>query len=94
MKNTTIKSIKLDEYYRIEADVSSWSLIYEQESEELNDKGNPILSRKQSWHGTLPAALMWYVSETLKSCDSIDAVLNKLEDLEKRLTAICKGIKR
>ena len=88
------KTIKLDEYYRIEADASSWSLIYEQESEELNGKGNPIVSRTQNWHNTLPDALMWYVSETLKSCDSIDAVLEGIKDLETRLTAICEGIKR
>jgi len=80
--------MRLDENFTLENDTNCWTLVYAKISDQLNDKGNPIVSRGQTYHGSIKAALISYCDKALKPCESIVETLEKIDILEKKIQDI------
>lgn len=77
--------MKLDENYRIETDTNNFTLVYE--SKTFDEKKKKEVTSKDEWHyPDLKTALIKYVNQCLKPCESIKEVLIRISELEKSLT--------
>ena len=63
--------MKLDENFTLENDQNSWTLYYEENKGKLNKKGEPIISKNQTYHKNIQHALTAYIDKALKPCESV-----------------------
>lgn len=80
--------IRLDEFYTVEYDNTSWDLIYFKEGPETNDKGGLIKTRRASFHASLGAALRFYLNSSLKGSETIADVLNRIVEAENKMQTL------
>jgi hypothetical protein len=78
--------MKLDENYRIETDAYNYTLVYEcKKFDQLKKKE---IHSKAEWHyPELKHALVKYMNESLKTCESIKEVFLKIDELEKKIAS-------
>lgn len=77
--------MKLDKFYTVEPDASCWVLNYEKVGPDKNDKGELITSRNTSYHANLKQALSKYLDNTLKPCSTVEAVINRIDEVEEMI---------
>lgn len=78
--------ITLDKNYRIETNTYNYTLVQEEETEEINDKGNKIVTHN-TWHfPRLGMALKRYLNETLKKCPDVESILKRIDEVEKTIS--------
>ena len=79
--------IKLDENYTIDSDNYNWILRYEKTYEGKDKDGNPKeqTSTNETFHGSLKQCILEYINETGKWCDSLIAILDKLNEVEVKI---------
>ena len=76
--------IILDENYRVESDSLSHTLIQEEVTNDINPKtGKPTTINNRWYYPKLGGCLKKYLGETLKKCDTIQSVLNRIDEVEK-----------
>lgn len=84
-----MKTIKLDENYRIECDTYNYTLIQEEVTDKINKKtGKFEVTNNQWYYPFLKDALNKYKEQSLKTTGSLDKVLYKLEEIELKLETI------
>jgi len=81
-------TIKIDEFYRIESDLSSWNLVFEKEGEINNRTGKRKMSKEITYHANLKQALQKYCDENLKTCASIAEVVQKIDELNQKIESL------
>lgn len=79
--------IKLDENYTIDSDSYNWILRYERTYEGKDKLGNPKeqTSTEESFHANFKQCILEYINKTSKWCDSLVAILDKLNEVELKL---------
>jgi uncharacterized protein Yka (UPF0111/DUF47 family) len=78
--------IKLDDNFRIETDTHNWTLVYEEQTVATSGKhiGKTVTS-KDEWHyPSIVPCLKKYLDESLKYCESIMEILERIGELEQR----------
>lgn len=80
--------IKLDEFYTIEPDISSWNLRYEKVGPERNAKGELKVSKDMTFHPNIKHALETYADKVLKPCKSIGEVLAKIVETQELIRTV------
>lgn len=75
--------LKLDEYFRIEADTSSFVLKYECDTGRLNGKGEPIISRDQWYYPNIKLCLDGYVDKAIgvANFSSAEEIITKYDEV-------------
>lgn len=75
--------IILDKNFRIEPDTYCWQLVKEEEKEEISEvTGKPIVSKDKWFCTTIEDCLRRYKNETLKTSNSIEDLIIKLNEIE------------
>lgn len=78
--------IQLDENYLIETDSYNWTLRFESVRMELKDGKEKQIKSKDEWHyPNIKLCLKKYLDESLKDCPSIEDVLIRIGELEKKI---------
>jgi len=74
---------KIDDSYSVKSDANNFTLVKEQETDEVSEKTGKSVVSKDKWHyGSFKQCLLRYKEESLKTCDSVEQILSKLEELE------------
>lgn len=84
-------SLKIDENYRIEKDVSSWNLMFERIGEVNPKTGKRTVSRNVTYHANIKQALIKYCDEQFESCKTIADVIQKINELTAKIEAMDFG---
>ena len=74
-----MRTIQLDEDYRIEASENQWTLRFEKVGEINPTTGKPTISKNEFFHNTLENALKSYVDKKLKQGGEIFTEITKLQ---------------
>lgn len=82
--------IRLNEDYTIEPDTYGWALIRSEHREPEN--GTPYIFQEKWYFATIEQCLKKFIDSELKSEESINAVLDKLNELHETLKALCPRI--
>ena len=84
------KAMVIDNFYRIEYDSFNCILVFEKETDKVNDKsGKKEVARRKWYHSNIRQCLMTYINEELKVSGEIKDVLDKLDSLESLIKNIC-----
>lgn len=88
--------MRLDNFYSIETDQYNVILRYYKEGE-LNDKGNPIISKSESYFATVEQALQVYLNKCIKEAitpnSDVDAILSEIWAANKNISMILQSQK-
>lgn len=85
-----MKTIKLDENYHIEVDSENVCLKFRREKEVLKQGELKTVTEKNEWHSPrIELALKRYLHETQKECETINEVLERINEVEQ----IIKNVK-
>lgn len=82
--------MKIDDNYTIESDKYCWVLKYKSEGEINPNTGKKILSTNETYHPTIKAALKKYMDSKLKDSDTVENVLERLNEVEQIINKINK----
>ena len=84
------QKVQLDEYFYIEFDRHGMHLIKEVETDRKFKDTEKNIVQSDEWHygSNLKLVLNRYVNEAIKSSDSIDAILKKLEEIENNINKL------
>jgi hypothetical protein len=79
--------IKLDDNYTIDSDAYNWILRFEEvkQGTDKEGKAKEILSFREWHHANFKQAVLQYINETTKWCDSLVSILDKLNEVEVKL---------
>ena len=79
--------IKLDENYTIDSDAYNWILRYERTYLGKDKEGKPKeqTAIEESYHASFKQCILKYIDEASKECDSLNAILDKLSEIEIKL---------
>lgn len=80
--------MKLDEFYTVEKDSRCWILTYEKIGPEINEKGNPVVSRDETYHANLKQALTYYLDNCLRGSQDAQDVLRRITEAEGRINKL------
>lgn len=84
-------TIQLDEHYRIEDEAACWILHCKIPTGKTSPTtGEPTFSLETSYHANFKQALIKYLDESLKGCESLQQVLSRITDVEQRIEALNK----
>jgi hypothetical protein len=73
--------MKLDENYRIETDKYNFTLVYE--SKTFDEKKKKEVTSTDEWHyPDLKNALLKYLNQSVKVCDSVVGLYEKIKEVE------------
>lgn len=79
--NTEKTMIKLDNNYSISGDIYNWTLNFEEER--TNKEGKKYTTTEEWYFPKLSQALNKYINQSLKVSESVEDLINKLNDIEK-----------
>jgi hypothetical protein len=84
--------MKIDEFYSLSADQYCVTLHFEKEKG-LNEKtGKPVVSRHQTYHGSVIIALKHYLVECLSECvepsANVQTLLDRVDEVERKIDEI------
>lgn len=81
-----MNTIKLDESFIIKPDANNFTLIKEEHTGVINpDTGKEVISRGVWYPPTLKDALKRYMKESLRTCDGIEEVLKRIDEVESKI---------
>lgn len=83
-----MKTIQLNEKFRIEKDTYSWVLIFSEERERENKDTKvkePFIFEDKWYYPDLKQLLKKYIDLDLKSANSIDELINKLDNINTKI---------
>lgn len=78
--------IILDDNYTVTADKYCWTLHYKEQVGEKD--GKPTFSMYNTYHAVFEQVLEHYINDSLKKCDTLAEVLEKLKYLEKKIDSL------
>ena len=70
--------IRINDDYIIKADKYQW--IVQSYRDGLSKNKQPIRTKRETYHGTLLQACQWILNDSAKSCDSVQELVNKIEE--------------
>jgi hypothetical protein len=77
--------IKLDELYTLEMEPSNFVLRYAKPTGEKTEKGKEIVSKDTWYYPRLSQALKTYINASVKPCEDVKEMYEKLIELETKL---------
>ena len=80
-----MSDIKINNDYTIKSDKYQWIVESFRDGLSKKDK-QPIRSKSETYYGTLLQACQWILNDSAKECDSVQALVNKLEETHRLLS--------
>ena len=88
----TLKKYYLEDDFFVTKTNREWTLHYEKELEELNEKGNKKISR-DIWHCSNPKiCLKIYKNQSLTPCNDADTIINRLDEVDENIEKFYKEL--
>jgi predicted nucleotidyltransferase len=80
--------MQLDDNFTLKGKKYEWVLEYEKNTGEVKEDGKPIIKRGKWYYPKLEQVLKKYTQEAVRPLESITEILNKLEEINKKIESI------
>ena len=86
--------VKIDDKYFIDTDENNYRLNEVKVTGDKSKNSGELYTVIQGYYGSLDSALKAYVRYSMRELpESVESVIEKLNELEANIVAMCKGIK-
>lgn len=84
--------LKIDNSFYIRHDGNGYTLCKEHETGEINDKGNPVISKQNWYYAKLQYCLEKYLDECFKPNTEIQDIVSSIKEAMLNIEKLCKQL--